>query len=187
MNSFWTVFWGKPWRGGTPNPTLHDVSEILLDGNLDLILSSILSLIYSQAKKKKSKLPRMSFLLLQLKLALQCQPWLVLAHGHFHALYLDPPGTVWNPEISLSTKHVILRSVELKLASGQWRLKSRPWKQRTTVNILTLFLNAVCRRLLSWKLLLEAAPRRKSWLKAGVFPRCVALVVLWSQTPKCTG
>lgn len=55
MNSFWTVFWGKPWRGGTPNPTLHDVSEILLDGNLDLILSSILSLIYSQAKKKKKQ------------------------------------------------------------------------------------------------------------------------------------
>lgn len=93
-------------------------------------------------------------LLLLLKLALQCQPWLVLAHGHFHALYLDPPGTVWNREISLSTKHVILSSVELRLASGQRRLKSRPWKQRKTVNILTLLLNTLCSCVLLWKFLL---------------------------------
>lgn len=108
--------------------------------NLDLILPGVLSLIYS--KGRGEKLLWISARLL-LKLALQCQPWLALAHGHFHALYLDPAGTVWNPEISLSTKHVILRSVELRLASGQWKLKSTPWKQRMAINIHTLSLNTL--------------------------------------------
>lgn len=36
----------------------------------------------------------------QILLCVRCQAWLALAHGDFHGLYQDPPGTVWSPEIS---------------------------------------------------------------------------------------
>lgn len=77
--------------------------------------------LFKGKKKKRRELLWISVRLLLLKLAMWCQLWLALAHGHFHGLYLDPAGRVWNPEISLSTKHVIMRSVELRLASGQWK------------------------------------------------------------------
>lgn len=57
----------------------------------------------------------------------ECQAWLALAHSRFHAQYWDSPGIVWNSEISLSTKYVIL-----SVAASQWRLKSRIRKQRMT-------------------------------------------------------
>ena len=121
--------------------------------NLNLIRPSTLSHIYSQTKGK-GKIKRKQWWISELLLLLQkwlllCQLWLALAHGDLHALYLDPPGKVWNPEISPSTKHVILGSVESRLAPSQWKLKSRPWKQRMTVNTLTLLLNAVTER--GWK------------------------------------
>ena len=61
-----------------------------------------------------------------------CQAWLALAHGHFHGLYQDPPGTIWSLEISLSIWG--MWSWRLHLVKGGWKAEPGNKGQALTIS-----------------------------------------------------